>query len=65
MKVYTYPNNAEWAERLGWNRVPEHCIGRAEMPYMRHEHDQGIFVYTCNPGNLVVDVAAFDAIVLL
>lgn len=64
MKNYTYPNNAEWANRIGWARVPDRCIGRHEMPYVRHEHHQGRFVYTCQPGNLVVDTAQFDAIVL-
>lgn len=64
MTVYTYPNNEEWARRVGWTRVPEHCIGNHEMPYVRHEHDHGRFVYTCRPGNLIVDTAEFDAIVL-
>lgn len=64
MKNYTYPNNAEWANRIGWARLPDRCIGREAMPYVRHEHDQGRFVYTCHPGNLVDDTAALDAIVL-
>ena len=64
MKIYTYPNNAEWANRVGWVRVPDYVIGNSAMPYVRHEHDRGRFVYTCQPGNLVVDKAEFDAIVL-
>jgi hypothetical protein len=64
MTIYTYPNNTEWAERIGWNRVPDHCIGNSDMPYVRHEHHQGLFVYTCNKGNLVVDTDTLDAIVL-
>lgn len=64
MKNYTYPNNAEWANRVGWSRLPDRCIGREAMPYVRHEHHQGIFVYTCQKGNLVDDKATFDAIVL-
>jgi hypothetical protein len=58
MKHYTYHNNAEWAERIGWNRVPDHCIGNPAMPYVRHDHHQGTFNYTCQPGNLVVDTAS-------
>lgn len=64
MKNYTYPNNAEWANRIGWNRHPEHCIGNPAMPFVRHEHHQGRFVYTCEKGNFVDDKAALDAIVL-
>lgn len=64
MKNYTYYNTPEWAQRVGWLRVPEHCIGNPDMPYVRHDHHQGIFVYTCQQGNLVVDTAQFDAIVL-
>lgn len=41
-----YENTPDEAARIGWKHLPEHCLGDATLPFVRHDPREGSFIYT-------------------
>ncbi len=43
MTVYT--NTPENAKNVGWDRLPEYCVGDRSAPFVIHDEVKGIFTF--------------------
>ncbi|QIG70716.1 hypothetical protein EVB91_165 [Rhizobium phage RHph_I1_18] len=41
----TYENTPENAKSVGWNNLPEYCIGDPKAKYVTHDTRRGIFIF--------------------
>jgi len=55
--VTYYHNTPENAEEIGWNLVPEYCVGDPSKPYVIHDTKAGTFTYTDQPKPMDEDLS--------
>jgi hypothetical protein len=44
-----YKNTSDNAAAIGWDRLPEYCIGDSALPYVIHDHRRGLFIFSASP----------------